>query len=35
MDNLEDDERVFYKGQQRSRVFRLSEHVDDEFKEAR
>jgi hypothetical protein len=35
MDNLEDDERVFYKDQQGSRVFRLSEQVDEEYEEAR
>jgi len=35
MDNLEDEELAFYKDQQGSRSFRLSEQVDDEYEKAR
>ena len=35
MDDLEADEKAFYKDQQGNRKFRLSEHVDEEYEKAR
>ena len=35
MDNLEAEELAFYKDQQGSRKFRLSEQVDEEYEKAR